>query len=226
MSTVGTIRRRALVSVLAAGSVLLIALGGAAASGGYYTKGDAEAVLSAYSSGGGAVVFHAGHRHVGPARAYVQDGLSIRPISPFFDRARYCERDWHAIALNEIDFEFVVHFDEPFVYTRDDALHYLTGVHDTFLLDKQPFAVTETPIQPYLERGFLDRIETLLEREFRADVTIGNAWAKQSGRAVSPSELTVGKHTLSATSSHPDFPDFTDGITFYVDPASSETCLR
>jgi hypothetical protein len=226
MSVVSVKGRRVLATVAVASIVLLLGLGAAIAGTGYYTKGDAEAVLSAYPPGGGAIVFHAGHRHVGPARAYVQDALSIRPISPFFDKARYCVLDWHAVALVEIDAEVVVHLDEPFVYTRDDALSFLRGVHDAFFLDGKPFPTTEMPIQPYLERGFLNRIETELEQEFKAEVTIGDAWAKQTGRAVSPSELSVGRHRLSATSTHPAFPDYTDGITFYVDPPESSTCTR
>lgn len=223
MPVTGMIRKRTLVALAAASTVLLVGLEGAAADTGHYTKGDAEAVLAAYPTGGGAIDTHAGHVHVGPALAGPQDGLSIRPISPFFSRARYCVLDWHAVALALIDFEFVVHTDPPFVYTRDDALSYLNSVEIEFFLDGSPFAASEMPIKPYLVRSLLDFFEAQLEAEFKAEVTIGDAWAMQAGRAVSPSELPVGKHRLSAIVSDA-LGTFKDGVPFYVDPATSETC--
>lgn len=87
--------------------------------------------------------------------------------------------------------------------TRDDALGYLGSVEIGFSLDGRPFAASEMPIKPYLAQSSIDSTEAALEAEFDADVTMGDAWPIQAGRAVSPSELSIGKHTLSAIVSDP-----------------------
>jgi hypothetical protein len=190
-----------------------------------YTQGDAEAVLRAYPPAGGAISLHAPHVDAGPTLAYPSDGLSIRPINPFFSEARYCVEDWHAIAWAQIDFEFVAHFEEPLVYTKDDALHFLGGVEMRFLLDGLPLdGTTQGPIKPYSDRGFLAVIEAAMESDFGVDVTIGRAWAVQAGRAVAPDALSLGQHTLTGIVTDPVFGSFEDTITFYVDPPESDTC--
>jgi hypothetical protein len=189
-----------------------------------YTRGDAEAVLRAYPPAGGAISLHAPHADAGPSLAYASDGLSIRPISQYFDGARYCVEDWHAIAWAAIDFEFVAHFEEPFVYTKDDALYFLGGTEMRFLLDNMPVDSTQGPIQPYSDRSFLAVIEAAMESDFGVDVTIGRAWAVQAGRPVSPDALSLGQHTLTGIATDPVFGYFEDTITFYVDPPESDTC--
>jgi hypothetical protein len=190
-----------------------------------YTQGDAEAVLQAYPPAGGAISLHAPHVDAGPSLAYASDGLSIRPINPFFSEARYCVEDWHAIALTAIDFEFVAHFEEPLVYTKDDALNVLGGVEMRFLLDGLPVdGTTQGPIKPYSDRSFLAVIEAAMENDFGVDVTIGRAWAVQAGRPVAPDALSLGQHTLTGIVTDPVFGSFEDTITFYVDPPESDTC--
>src|SRR5262245_22367598 len=150
--SVGGLRKRTLVGIAA---ITLLLVGGAAAGTGNYIKGDAEAVLAAYPTGGGALATYAGV-HVGPSRAGPEDGLSIRPIPPFFSPLHYCVLDGHAVALALIDGEFVAHLDPPIVYTRDDALSYLSSVDVKFFLDGKPFAASEMPIKPYLNQAFID----------------------------------------------------------------------
>jgi hypothetical protein len=181
--------------------------------------------LQAYPPAGGAISLHAPHVDAGPTLAYPSDGLSIRPISPFFSGARYCVEDWHAIAWAMIDFEFVAHFDEPFVYTKDDALHFLGGVEMRFFLDKLLVnGTTQGPIKPYSDRGFLAVIEAEMESDLGGDVTIGRAWAVQAGRTVAPDALSLGQHTLSGVVTDPVFGTFRDTVKFYVDPPESDTC--
>ena len=190
-----------------------------------YTRGDAEAVLRAYPPAGGAISLHAPHVDAGPSLAYASDGLAIRPINPIFSEARYCVEDWHAIALAAIDFEFVAHFDEPLVYTKDDALYYLGGVETRFLLDGLPVdGTTQGPIQRYSDRRFLAVAEAAMESDFGVDVTIGDAWAVQAGRPVAPDALSLGQHTLTGIVTDRVFGSFEDTITFYVDPPESGTC--
>src|SRR5687768_4802489 len=75
----------------------------ALSAGSHFSRGDAEAVLAAYPTGGGAIHVHASESvNVGPARASPFDGLSIRPFVP---DVHYCADDWHAIAWALIDFE-------------------------------------------------------------------------------------------------------------------------
>lgn len=190
-----------------------------------YSRGDAEAVLRAYPPAGGAISLHAPHVDAAPSLAFASDGLSIRPISPFFSGARYCVEDWHAIALALIDFEFVAQFEEPVVYTKDDALHFLGGVETQFFLDGLLVdGTTQGPIQRYSDRSVLADFEAALESDFGVDVTIGRAWAVQAGRTIAPDDLSLGQHTLSGITTHPDFGSFEDTITFYVDPPESDTC--
>jgi hypothetical protein len=190
------------------------------------SRGDAQAVLSAYPTGGNALFAHAPtFVHAGPWQAGPEDGLSIRPIPPFFTDAHYCAEDWHVVALAWYDVEYVVHFDEPFVYSRNDVRDFLGGLEMEFFLDGEPFATKPGPIQPNPDPAFAEEAEAFLEDLYGADVTVGKVSAIQWGRVVAPDELEVGAHTLSVIVTHPDSGIiYEDGVSFFIDPADSETC--
>jgi hypothetical protein len=198
----------------------------AGAVDGYYSRGDAEAVLGAYSTGGGAIDAHTG-TSAGPSRSGATDLLSIRPISPFFDGVRYCVADWHAIALAFIDFEFVAHFTEPQVYTQEDAYAYLSTASIEFRFDREVVqGVTAGPIQPYTNTTTLARFEVELEAILGVDVTVGRAWAVQWGRAVPPDYMDVGRHSLTGLFESQIYGSDRDTVGFWVDPIGSAACNR
>jgi hypothetical protein len=53
------------------------------------------------------------------------------------------------------------------------------------------------------------------------------AWYFQEGRIMSPDDLSVGQHELSARFIDPNTGlDESDGITFFVDAAGTGACLE
>ncbi len=99
---------------------------------------------------------------------------AVRPFGPF-DGHHYCVLDWHVALIAWIDGG-----DKSF--TRQDAEASLGPIVNTFWIDGATVATTRTPIKWYLR-----------DLSF---IGITEAYWFQEGRVLSPSDLSVGTHTL------------------------------
>jgi hypothetical protein len=169
------------------------------------TRGDAQAVLNAFGTGGRVILRRSGGTsEAAPADFFGNHG-SIRPFrgSPW-DGRHFCAEDWHVI--------LVAFFDGGDAsFGRQQARAVLDPVTISFTLDGAALATTRTPIKP-----FHDSQAFGLER----------AWYFQQGKIMSPDELSVGQHELAfrATDSTSGL-DESDGITFFIDAAGTGACL-
>ncbi len=185
----------------AVAAVTVLAIGGVAAAGPpHASRGDAQAVLNAFGNGGLAVLLHSKTAQGAPAQG-VAGKVGIRPFadSPF-DGAHYCELDWHTILIADIE-------EGP----RQEAAAIIADQSYAFTLDGASIPVTQTPVKRFLNPGVFG---------------LDDAYYSQWGRVMAPSELTPGQHTLDVTGTNAAGDVvYTDGITFFVDPAGSGTCL-
>jgi hypothetical protein len=168
------------------------------------TRGDAEAVLNAFGTGGRVIL--AGGRTVdaGPVDFFGSHG-SIRPYqgSPW-DGRHFCAEDWHVILAGWIDGG-----DDTF--NRQRAEKVIGPVTISFTLDGDALETTRTPIKPFLDPP--------------ADFGLERAWYFQQGKIMSPDDLGVGQHELSARFSDPITGVFDTGIPFFIDAAGTGACL-
>jgi hypothetical protein len=168
-------------------------------------RGDAQAVLNAFGTGGRVILRKRGETaEASPADFFGSHG-SIRPFrgSPW-DGRHFCAEDWHVILVAFIDGG-----DSSFGHQQARAA--LDPVAISFTLDGAPLDTTRTPIKPFLDPQAFD-----LER----------AWYFQEGRIMSPDDLSVGQHELSARFTDPNSGlDESDGITFFIDAAGTGACL-
>jgi hypothetical protein len=178
---------------------LLVGPGVAAASTDRITLGDVEAALNADNTGGSAVRIHNKTLLGAPADPYLR--VSIRPFSE--NGMHHCAEDWHLIAVALI---------EP-----ASSLPEAEAVFDmnviTFTLDDVVLTTTvRTPVKPFLNPEQLP---------FPG---IEKAFWYQEGVILAPSDLSVGRHTVSFVLA---FPDQTIVLRrqFYVDAAGTGACL-
>jgi hypothetical protein len=168
------------------------------------TRGDAQAVLRAFGTGGRVILRNGQTTEAAPADFFGSHG-SIRPFSGSpWDGRHFCADDWHVILIAWIDGG-----DASFGHQQAEAV--LDPVTNNFTLDGAALATTRTPIQPALNpQGFG------LER----------AWYFQEGRVMAPDDLSVGQHELSVRFTDPTSGlDDSDGITFFIDAAGTGACL-
>jgi hypothetical protein len=170
------------------------------------TRGDAQAVLNAFESAGLVILLKRGETaEASPADFFGSHG-SIRPFrgSPW-DGRHFCAEDWHVILVAFIDGG-----DASFDHQQAKAV--LDPIEISFTLDGDPLEETRrTPIKPFIESQAFD-----LER----------AWYFQEGKIMSPEDLSVGQHELSARFVDPNSGlDESDGITFFIDAAGTGACL-
>ena len=167
------------------------------------THGDAEAVLNAFGTGGRVILRNGHTAEAAPADFFGSHG-SIRPFRhSLWDRRHFCAEDWHVILAAMIDGG-----DASFDHEQAQALQ---GVTISFTLDGAPLETTRTPIQPFLNPQAFG-----MER----------AWYFQEGRIMSPTDLSVGQHELSARFTDPATGlDDRDGIRFDIDAAGTGACL-
>jgi hypothetical protein len=146
------------------------------------TRGDAEAVLDAFGTGGLVILRRrGGTAEAAPADFFGSHG-SIRPFqgSPW-DGRHFCAEDWHVILVAVIDGG-----DASFDHQQAKAV--LDPVTISFTLDGAALATTRTPIKP-----FHDPQRFQLER----------AWYFQEGKVMAPNDLSVGQHELSVSVTDP-----------------------
>ncbi len=165
------------------------------------TKGDAEALLEAFGSGGAAVFRHGSVTQRIPPLGGPDVRAEIRPFSPS-DGLHLCVLDWHTILL--ADFEGG---DRSFKQT--DAQAIVDGLDVVLTLDGAALPVSRTAIKRFNDPGF-----------FGLEV----AYYAQWGRVMTPNDLAVGAHTLSVVISSPEGPFTPPPITFFIDPAGTGAC--
>jgi hypothetical protein len=168
------------------------------------TRGDAEAVLNAFGTGGRVILRHKGETAQAAPADFLGSHGSIRPFqgSPW-DGRHFCAEDWHVILVAWIDGG-----DGSFDHQQAEAS--LDPVTVSFTLDQSPLATTRTPIKPFHNPETFD-----MER----------AWYFQQGKVMAPADLSVGQHELSVRFTDPTGLDESDGITFFVDAAGTGVCL-
>jgi hypothetical protein len=96
-------------------------------------------------------------------------------------------------------------------FDRQRAEEVIAPVTMSFQLDGQPLETTRTPIQPFLQPNPVFGVE--------------RAWYFQQGKIMSPNDLSVGQHQLSARFTDPITGVFDTGITFFIDAAGTGACL-
>jgi len=166
-------------------------------------KGDAEAVLQAFGTGGVTILKHSKVVEGVPEGAPSQGGLGSRvAIRPFgqWDGSHFCELDWHTILVADIE-----PIDETF--TRQDAKAFIEQVAVNFTLDGAQLPVSRTATKRFNNPEFFG---------------VEDAVYAQWGRVMSPSDLSVGPHTLSLEFGGLE-PD--PAITFFIDQAGTGACL-
>lgn len=167
------------------------------------TRGDVEAVLNAFGGGGWAVLLHSKTAEGAPADFLGSHG-SIRPFagSPW-DGAHFCGEDWHVILIADIE-------GGDASFTHDDAESIMNGLEVSFTLDGAPLPTTRTAIKRFLN-----------PEQFGFQV----AYYFQQGQIMSPTDLSVGSHTLDVTIVDASGQQsLQDGITFVVDAPGTGAC--
>lgn len=136
-------------------------------------------------------------RSVGSA---AEPEAAIRPFQ--FDGRHYCVLDWHVALLT-----FVEGGDASF--TRKDAEASLNLNSATFVLNGTVLGTERTKIKRYPDPSRFGFVE---------------AYYFQQGRILSPDDLAVGQHTLSASGTDSRGPfEFT--TSFFIDAAGTGACL-
>lgn|SRR5215217_7597416 len=161
------------------------------------TRGDAQAVLEAFPNAGRIIRSHQIVQANSPADPELK--ASIRPFSGSpFDGRHYCVEDWHVIVV-----AMITGGDRSF--SEQDAIADLRQFTLAFTLD----GTERGPV-----KRFLDPTPFGLEE----------AYFFQQGALLSPSELSVGSHSVSYTEDSP-LGHYEDGITIFIDPAGEGGCL-
>jgi len=159
------------------------------------TRGDAEAVLNAYTTGGRTIESLGLDRTNGaPASGFV---AQIRPFSGSeWDGAHVCQDDWHAILVAWFDGNEVggPQATVPEIRAR------IAAVTLSMTLNGAPLETKRTATKAFLQTRYQ------------------NVFGFQQGTVV---KLAPGTYTLALHISDPVFGDFDEpGITFYVDAAA------
>jgi hypothetical protein len=180
----------------------------AMAETGRITRGDVEAVLEAFPTGGRVVLFQASDSaglHAAPADAYGSSG-AICPYYPW-DGGHFCVDDWHVILVGP-----VAGGDESF--SRQDAEELLSQVNLIFTLtlngDSMVLDTVRTAIKPVLAWDWFDW---------------DNVYGFQEGAIMSPDRLGVGEYDLTVAYEF-DGSTYEDTIQFFIDPSDSAACTE
>jgi hypothetical protein len=175
----------------------------ASAASGLLSKGDAEAILHAWTSGGG-ILFH---EHSVPGFADFPRA-AITPLS-FHSGTHYCVDDWHVVriaianSVDNVDF-----------FTKEQVIADLEATTVTLTLDGVTLPAIRTPII-MLNAADQQRLGFP-----------GPTFAFQTGSILSPDALSVGDHTAGLVMTDPVFGTFQDASTFTVDPSGTGVCLQ
>lgn len=159
------------------------------------TEGDAQAILQAFGNGGLAVLQHSRVAEGAPADFFGSHG-SIRPFSGSpWDGRHFRADDWHVILIADIE-------GGDSSFKLEDAAEIINSLNVTFALDGATLPTTRTAIKRFLQPELFG---------------LDTAYYFQEGRIMSPTDLSVGSHTLSVALSSPSGTLFQDQITFFID---------
>ena len=189
-------------------AALIVALGAAAsvalANSTRYTRGDAEALFNAGSTGGFAVISHGGVVVGAPADRSQRIGPGQN-----FEGFRVCATDWHVMFI-----DLSVDDVSDNTHTLAEARLAFAMIAVTYELDGAPLATKVTPVKPRLGDP------TALE----PGATV--AFSQHTGAILAPDALGVGPHTERVRIYIGDvlYGDLGD-VTFFVDPARTGACL-
>jgi hypothetical protein len=165
------------------------------------TRGDAQAVLNAFPNAGRIIRRQQIVQFNTPADPKLK--ATIRPFSdpdfPFNGR-HYCVEDWHVIVVAEID-------GGDRSYSEQDAVAYLSQYTLAFTLDGAELPTDRGPVKRFLDPGPGEE-----------------AYFFQQGALLSPSELSVGSHSVSYTEDGP-LGHYEDSITIFIDSADQGACI-
>ncbi len=165
------------------------------------TRGDAQAVLEAFPNAGRIIRSRQIVQTNSPADPQLK--ASIRPFSGSpFDGRHYCVEDWHVVVV-----AMITGGDRSF--SEQDAIADLRQFTLAFTLDGAELPTDRGPV-----KRFLDPTPFGFEE----------AYFFQQGALLSPSELSVGSHSVSYTEDGP-LGHYEDGITIFIDPAGQGACL-
>jgi len=166
------------------------------------TYGEARAIFEAVGNAGLLIQRHSPVQMGAPQRSRLQ--AEIRPINfEGFDGRHYCVEDWHVIVLSLI-------YVGDASYLRPDAQAEADTITTfNFTLDGAALGTSQTTLKPYEEPEI-----------FGAE----RGWWFQTGRLMSPSDLSVGRHTI-AILVEDAFGSFEDGISFFIDASGTGACL-
>jgi hypothetical protein len=165
-------------------------------------RGDAEAVLRAFGSGGWAVINHRREEAARGAPAPADTQIAIRPLD-FFDGRHYCALDWHTIVIADIEEGNRPHAEAIIADLR---------VQLTLDTNTAPLQISQTPVSRFLNPERFGLTE---------------AYYSQWGRVMEPSELAVGEHTLSIrmTNASGSQTFWRNTINFFIDAQGEGACL-
>ena len=141
-------------------------------------------------------------------RAVTDPGFSMadylhgcsQPISAL--GRHYCVEDWHVIVV-----AMITGGDRSF--SEQDAIADLSQFMLAFTLDGAELPTDRGPVKRFLDP---------------APFGFEGAYFFQRGALLSPSELSVGSHSVSYTEDGP-LGHHEDGITIFIDPAGEDGCL-
>jgi len=164
------------------------------------TRGDAQAVFEAASTGGAAIRVHSGVIEGAPAASAAADGIRINAFI-LWEGRHYCSLDWHVVAINLSDGNLAGESR-----TRQEIAESLSTVEVVFSLDGVPLDTTRAPVRPNLNPPSV----------------LFDALTFTEGRLMAPEDLSVGAHTLGIVISDPGGIIDTSQIIFFVDAEERE----
>ena len=173
------------------------------------TRGEVQAVLEAFATGGVVVLLQASDTaglYAAPADLDGSNG-AIRPYHPW-DGRHYCVDDWHVLLIG-----FFEGGDQSF--NIQDAKELLSKWSVTFTLISRG------------ESFVLDTVRTSTRAFLNPDpFGFEKAYGFQEGQIVPAGAFPIGEYTLEAIVEFDGGVQFETSIDFYIDPSDSATCAE
>jgi hypothetical protein len=192
-------------SIVAVAFATALAFGvvNAAADSPPVTRGDAQALFNAGTTGGFAIKLNAGVIAGAPA-----SGGRILPGANF-QGVHICASDWHVMAIN-----LVVTDATDGVQTVNEARAVFSTIAVSYQLDGSPLAIETSAVAPWLgDPTSLDPNATV-------------AFSQHFGTILAPADLSVGAHTERVRIyQNGVLVDDLGDVTFFVDAAGTGACL-
>jgi hypothetical protein len=167
------------------------------------TRGDAQALFHAGTTGGFSIKLHAGVIQGAPAsQGRILPGQNFQGV-------HICASDWHVMAIN-----LVVTDATDGVRNVSQARAVFSTIAVTYQLDGSPLAIHSSAVTPWLgDPTSLDPNATV-------------AFSQHFGTILAPADLSVGAHTerVRLYQNGLNVDDLGD-VTFFVDAAGTGACL-